>query len=58
MKKSKAEIMLETWLATLNYLDHHKIQGRILFVGVSAFLIFLGLHISSDSIVKIIEASK
>lgn len=58
MKKSKAEIMLEAWLATLNYLDHHKIQGRILFTGVSLTMFLLAIKFTSPEIIKIIEASK
>jgi hypothetical protein len=56
--KKKFEIFLEAYIATLNYLDNHKIQGRILFTGISAFLIILSLKIVSSDLIKIIQALK
>ena len=56
--KKKFEIFLEAYIATLNYLDSHKIQGRILFTGISAFLIILSLKIVSSDLIKIIQALK
>jgi hypothetical protein len=58
MKKSKAQICLEAWLATLKYLDHHKVQGRILFAGVSLTMFLLAIKVTAPEIIKIIEALK
>lgn len=58
MKKSKPELLLDGWLATLKYLDHHKVQGRILFVGISASLIFLAFKLCAPELVTIITALK
>lgn len=61
MKKSKLEIALEAYKLFLRYLDHHKIQGRILAIGLSASLFVLScifllyiLAIYSENLIKII----
>lgn len=56
MKKSKAELLLEGWLATLKYLDHHKVQGRILFAGVSLTISLLVLKLCAIELVTVIKA--
>lgn len=58
MKKSKAELILQAWLEFLNYLDKHKVQGRILFVGVSFLLVMVGIKYSVKELVIIIDALK
>jgi hypothetical protein len=58
MKKSKAEMILQAWLELLNYLDRHKVQGRVMFVGISFSLVLLALKYSVNEIVTIIGALK
>ena len=58
MKKSKWELFLESWKEILDYLDHHNVQGRILFTGISASLILCALKFVTDDLVKIIEVLK
>lgn len=58
MKKSKWELFLEGWKETLDYLDHHNVQGRILFTGISATLILCALKFVTDDLIKIIEVLK
>lgn len=56
MKKSKAEMILQAWLELLNYLDRHKVQGRIMFIGISFSLMLLALKYSVNELVIIIGA--
>lgn len=58
MKKSKWELFLIGWKDTLKYLDHHKVQGRILFTGISVSMILLAIKFVSDDLIKIIEVLK
>lgn len=65
MKRNKWEIALEAYKASLKYLDHHKIQGRIIAVGLSSSLfvvsnifLFYVLAKYSEQIIKIIEVLK
>lgn len=58
MKKNKWELFLIAWKETLKYLDNHKVQGRILFTGVSTSMILLALKFVSDDLIKIIEVLK
>ena len=56
MKKNKLELFLDGWKDTLNYLDRHKIQGRILFAGISVSLILIAIKFIANDLIKIIEA--
>lgn len=56
MKKNKWELLLEGWIETLNYLDRHKVQGRIIFIGFSINLILFALKYITDDLIKIIAA--
>lgn len=58
MKRSKSEIILEAWLATLKYLDHHNIQGRILFAGISITIFLLAIKFVTPELIQIIEELK
>lgn len=58
MKKSKGEIFLEAWIVTLNYLEHHPIQGRILFVGITINAALIALKFVAPELVLIIEQFK
>lgn len=58
MKKSKSEIALEAWLATLKYLDHHRVQGRILFAGISVTIFLLAIKFVTPELLQIIEEVK
>jgi hypothetical protein len=58
MKKTKFDYLLEMLKEILDYLDNHKIQGRILFTGVSASIILLSLKFITDDLIKIIEVLK
>jgi hypothetical protein len=58
MKRSKSELALEALLNVLDYLDHHKIQGRMLFCGVSVNLVLLAIKYVTPELILIIEALK
>ena len=58
MKKTKWDYLLEMLKEILDYFDNHKIQGRILFTGVSASLIILSIKFITDDLIKIIEVLK
>lgn len=57
MKKTN-ELLFEAWIELLNYLDRHKIQGRIMvfFAGLDS-LIFT-IKLCANDILTIIEAFK
>ena len=58
MKRSKAEIFFEAWCKLLEYLDHHKIQGRIAITFIGIIGTILAIKYTSVEIIQIIEACK
>lgn len=58
MKRKNIELFLEGWVATLKYLDHHRIHGTLLFGGISFYIILTALKFVTPELIQIIEALK
>jgi hypothetical protein len=58
MKRSRTELFFEAWCKLLDYLDRHKIQGRIGITFTGIIGIILAIKYTSNEIILIIEATK
>lgn len=58
MKKNKSELLFEAWIALLNYLDRHRIQGRIAIFFIGLIGTIFAIHYCVQDFVLIIEAFK
>lgn len=62
MKRSKLEILFQFYTSYLEYLDKHRIQGRIhstailiVSFGASLSLIFISLKVNINDIINLIK---